>query len=87
MYNSPTTKLLKLVPRQGSPGSYLQAMKRAQERHSYVEFERHMLSFLKYLHDGLTKPDLVQVEEGRITVHGTEIPESESREMIRRMGL
>ena len=62
-------------------------MELAQERHSYIDFENSMLSFLKYLHDDSTKPDLVQVEEGRITVDGNELPESESRDMIRRMGL
>lgn len=46
-----------------------------------------MLDFLKYLHDGIVKPDLVQVEEGRITLHGSELPEADSRDMIRRMGL
>ncbi|KAF1977157.1 hypothetical protein BU23DRAFT_565297 [Bimuria novae-zelandiae CBS 107.79] len=67
--------------------SFVQAMERAQERHSYVDFENSLISFLKYLHDGSVKPDLVQVEEGRITVDGNELPENESREMIRRMGL
>jgi len=46
-----------------------------------------MMSFLEHLHDGLTKPDLVQVEEGKITLHGNELPEVDSKEMIRRMGL
>jgi hypothetical protein len=62
-------------------------METAQERHPYVDFENSLISFLKYLHDELVKPDLVQVEEGRITLHGNELPESESRDMIRRMGL
>ena len=62
-------------------------MERAKERHSYVEFENNLISFLKYLHDDLVKPDLVQIEEGRISLHGNELPESESREMIRRIGL
>ncbi|KAF2242111.1 hypothetical protein BU26DRAFT_535063 [Trematosphaeria pertusa] len=76
-----------LLPHEGSPTSFLQAMERAQRRFSYTDFEDSMLSFLKYLHDGLVKPDLVQVEEGRITIHGNELPEADSREMIRRMGL
>lgn len=46
-----------------------------------------MLSFLKYLHTGLVKPDLVQVEQGEINIDGNELPESESRDMIRRIGL
>lgn len=62
-------------------------MESAQERHSYADFENSLISFLKYLHDDLVKPDLVQVEEGRITVHGNELSENESRDMIRRMGL
>lgn len=62
-------------------------MERAQERHPYAAFEQNVLAFLKHLHVGLVKPDLVQVEEGRITIHGNELPEADSREMIRRMGL
>lgn len=45
-------------------------MESAQERHSYLAFEANLLEFLKYLHVDLVKPDLVQVEEGRITIHG-----------------
>ncbi|KAF2704247.1 hypothetical protein K504DRAFT_494987 [Pleomassaria siparia CBS 279.74] len=75
-----------LLPQQGSV-SFLQAMERAQDRFPYVDFEDSMVSFLKHLHDGFVKPDLVQVEEGRITLHGNELPEADSREMIRRMGL
>jgi len=62
-------------------------MESARERHPYEEFENGILSFLRYMHDSLDKPDLVQVEEGRITIHGNELPESESRDMIRRIGL
>jgi len=62
-------------------------MERAQARFSYVDFEQSMMSFLKYLHTGLVKPDLVQVEQGEINVGGTELPEPESRDMIRRMNL
>ena len=62
-------------------------MEAARERHSYMDFEKDLLSFLKYLHDDQVKPDLVQVEEGRITVDGNELPERESRDMIRRIGL
>lgn len=76
-----------LLPSQGSPTSFLQAMERAQDRFSYVEFEKSMLSFLKYLHTGLVKPDLVQVEQGEIYIDGTELPETESRNMISRIGL
>jgi hypothetical protein len=46
-----------------------------------------VLSYLEYLHDGLVKPDLAQVEEGRINIHGTELSKADSRDMIRRMGL
>lgn len=62
-------------------------MEAAQERHSYMDFEKNLIAFLKYLHDEQVKPDLVQVEEGRITVDGNELPERESRDMIRRIGL
>ncbi|KAF2121858.1 hypothetical protein BDV96DRAFT_536822 [Lophiotrema nucula] len=76
-----------LLPSPESSVTFLQAMESAQQRHSYLAFEANLLEFLKYLHGDLVKPDLVQVEEGRITIHGNELPEPESREMIRRMGL
>ncbi|KAJ4291180.1 hypothetical protein N0V90_010378 [Kalmusia sp. IMI 367209] len=76
-----------LLPPRNSLISFVQAMQRAQERHSYVDFESNLISFLKHLHNDLVKPDLVQVEEGRITVHGNELPETDSRDIIRRMGL
>lgn len=60
---------------------------KAQKRHPYVEFEGRLLSFLKYLHNDLVKPDLVQVEEGRINIDGNELSEAESKEMIERMRL
>lgn len=62
-------------------------MERAQERNPYVDFENSIIAFLKYLHNELVKPDLVQVEEGRISIHGNELPTADSREMINRMGL
>lgn len=62
-------------------------MERAQELHSYEAFESSTIAFLKYLHDELVKPDLVQVEEGRLNIDGNELPEGDSREMIHRMGL
>lgn len=62
-------------------------MVRAQERHSYVDFENSVIAFLKHLHDELVKPDLVQVEEGRVTLHGSELPHNDSQDMIRRMAL
>ncbi|ORY09766.1 hypothetical protein BCR34DRAFT_602623 [Clohesyomyces aquaticus] len=76
-----------LLPQPGSSTTFVEAMENAQNRFPYSEFERDLIGFLQYLHEGLTKPDLVQVEEGRITIHGNELPESESREMFRRMGL
>ncbi|CAN9306167.1 unnamed protein product [Alternaria alternata] len=75
-----------LLPRDRSQSS-LQAIEAAQERHPYAAFEEQLLSFLRYLHDGLVKPDLAQVEEGRINIDGNELSEAESRAMIRRMGL
>jgi hypothetical protein len=75
-----------LLPRDRSE-SNLQAIQRAQEQHPYAAFEESLLSFLKYLHGGLLKPDLAQVEEGRINIDGNELSEAESRAMIQRMGL
>ena len=46
-----------------------------------------LVSILKSLHEGLVKPDLAQVEEGRISIDGSELSEAESRAMIQRMGL
>ncbi|KAJ4348306.1 uncharacterized protein N0V89_009680 [Didymosphaeria variabile] len=77
----------KLLPPSNLSPSFVQAMERAQERHSYVDFENNVIAFLKYLHDELVKPDLVQVEEGRVAIHGNELPEDDSHEMIRRIGL
>ncbi|KAL5384770.1 hypothetical protein DPSP01_005207 [Paraphaeosphaeria sporulosa] len=76
-----------LLPPPNSSTSFVQAMERAQELHPYEAFENSTIAFLEYLHDELIKPDLVQVEEGRVNIHGNELPESDSREMIRRMGL
>ena len=67
--------------------SSLQAIRQAQEKFPYPRFEAQVLDYLRHLHVGLVKPDLVQVEEGRISIHGTELPECDSREMMRRMGL
>jgi hypothetical protein len=78
--------IAELLP-QGQSESNLQAIQRAQERHPYAAFEESLLSFLKYLHEGLVKPDLAQVEEGRINIDGNELSETESRAMIQRMGL
>lgn len=55
--------------------------------HPYATFERSLLSFLQHLHDSVAKPDLMQVEEGRINIDGEELSRVESREMINRMGL
>jgi hypothetical protein len=75
-----------LVPK--TPGeTALQALQRAQERHPYSVFEERLLGFVRYLHEGLVKPDLAQVEEGRINIDGNELSEGESRDMIQRMGL
>ena len=75
-----------LLPQTRSQTS-LQALEAAQRRHPYAAFEERLLSFLKHLHDGLVKPDLAQVEEGRINIDGTELSEADSRAMIQRMGL
>ncbi|KAL5116828.1 hypothetical protein ACEQ8H_005309 [Pleosporales sp. CAS-2024a] len=75
-----------LLPQDSSQTS-LQAIQAAQARHSYSAFEARILSFLEHLHHGLVKPDLAQVEEGRINIDGNELSEADSRAMIRRMGL
>jgi hypothetical protein len=62
-------------------------MESAQDRFPYTAFEAQVIAFLSSLHEGWVKPDLVQVEQGRITIHGNDLPEDESREMIRRMRL
>ena len=62
-------------------------MKSAQNRYPYADFETAVMDFLTTLHDGVVKPDLVQVEQGRITIDGNELPEEDCREMIRRMRL
>jgi hypothetical protein len=56
-------------------------------RHPYARFEGSLLSFLEHLHDSVAKPDLMQVEEGRINIDGEEFSRVDSREMINRMGL
>ncbi|KAF2641336.1 hypothetical protein P280DRAFT_309158 [Massarina eburnea CBS 473.64] len=78
--------IAELLPQEGQPASFLHAIQRAQGRFPYVEFEDNVLSFLQHLHEGLVKPDLVQVEEGRITIHGRDLGEVGSRAMIQRIG-
>jgi hypothetical protein len=80
------TDKLQLMPKSPSQTS-LQAIQAAQSRYPYGVFEARVLSFLEYLHSGLIKPDLAQVEEGRFNIDGNELSEADSREMIRRMGL
>jgi hypothetical protein len=84
-YYTHITDRMQLLPQ--SSMSSLEAMKRARQQHPYRPFEDRLLSFLKHLHDSIPKPDLVQVEEGRINVDGNQFSEEESREIIRRMGL
>jgi len=62
-------------------------MEAAQNKFPYTAFERNVLDFLKSLHESCTKPDLVQVEQGRISIHGNELTADDSRDMMRRMGL
>ncbi|KAF2174876.1 hypothetical protein K469DRAFT_724955 [Zopfia rhizophila CBS 207.26] len=76
-----------LLPQPGSSTTFLQAMESTKHRFPYTEFENTMLEFLMDLHNSLDKPDLVQVEQGEITINGNRLPETESREMFRRMGL
>lgn len=80
------SNITQLLPRRPSQ-SFWEAMKTAQRQHPYLEFEERLLSFLKYLHEGIDKPDLIQVEEGRISIDGSELSDADSRDMIRRMGL
>ena len=58
-----------------------------EDRYSYVKFEGNLIAFLQHLHDTVIKPDLVQVEEGRINIDDNELSEVDSREMIERMRL
>lgn len=62
-------------------------LQNGEDRYSYVKFESSLLSFLQHLHESAVKPDIVQVEEGRINVDGNELSEVESKEVIRRMRL
>jgi hypothetical protein len=80
------TYIAELVPK-GPGETALQALQRAQERHPYAVFEERLLGFVRSLHEGLVKPDLAQVEEGRINIDGNELSEGESRDMIQRMCL
>ncbi|KAF1946495.1 hypothetical protein EJ02DRAFT_441111 [Clathrospora elynae] len=75
-----------LLPRNPKESS-LHAIQRAQALHPYAAFEERLLGFIKYLHEGLVKPDLAQVEEGRINIDGNELSEADSRAMIGRMDL
>ncbi|KAH9879879.1 hypothetical protein J1614_001903 [Plenodomus biglobosus] len=67
--------------------SCTEALERARRNHAYPPFEQSVLAFLQALHEGVVKPDLAQVEEGRINIDGREFSEAESRAAIRRMGL
>ncbi len=58
-----------------------------EEQHSYLQFEERLISFLKHLYDGVIKPDLVQVEIGRINIDGVELSGEKSRAAIARMEL
>ncbi|KAF3053525.1 hypothetical protein E8E11_011330 [Didymella keratinophila] len=62
-------------------------LRKGEDHYSYVEFESSLLSFLQHLHESATKPDIVQVEEGRISIDGNELSELESRDVINRMRL
>lgn len=62
-------------------------MESAQDKYPYTTFQNNVIDFLKSLHESCTKPDLVQVEQGRITIHGNELTAEDSRDMMRRMGL
>lgn len=62
-------------------------MEAAQDKFPYTAFEHNVVDFLKSLHETCTKPDLVQVEQRRITIHGNELTPDDSRDMMRRMGL
>ncbi|KAJ4384444.1 hypothetical protein N0V86_000043 [Didymella sp. IMI 355093] len=53
----------------------------------YVKFENSLLSFLQHLHESAAKPDIVQVEEGRINIDGNELTEIDSKEVIKRIRL
>ncbi|KAF3047544.1 hypothetical protein E8E12_010205 [Didymella heteroderae] len=67
-------------------GAY-RMLQNGEDLYSYVKFESSLLSFLQHLHQSATKPDIVQVEEGRISIDGNELSDLESREVINRMRL
>ncbi|KAJ4341617.1 hypothetical protein N0V87_001632 [Didymella glomerata] len=67
-------------------GAY-RMLQNGEDRFSYVKFESSLLSFLHHLHESATKPDIVQVEEGRISIDGNELSELESKDVIKRMRL
>lgn len=76
-----------LLPKDRDGVSSVMALEAAKRKFPYQAFEERLLCFLRDLHHGLVKPDLAQVEEGRINIDGNELSEEESRAMIQRMGL
>lgn len=58
-------------------------MKRAFRQFPPKQFELRVLQYLRSLHDMLPRPDLQQVEDGKIEG----LSEQESQAMLRRMGL
>ncbi|KNG52674.1 hypothetical protein DDE82_001686 [Stemphylium lycopersici] len=76
-----------LLPKDRHEVSSVKALEAAQHKFPYAAFEERLLCFLQDLHGGLVKPDLAQVEEGRINIDGNELSEEDSRAMIQRMGL
>lgn len=60
---------------------------KVESRHPYAKFEERLLSFLQHLHDSTAKPDLIQVAEGRISIDGNDLTQTESEEIIQRMRL
>lgn len=62
-------------------------LQNSEDRYPYVQFESSLISFLEHLYESATKPDIVQVEEGRINIDGNELSEVESKKVISRMRL
>lgn len=58
-------------------------MQRAKEKFPISSFEKRVLMYLESLQTELPKPDLQQVEEGKIDG----LSEEESREMLARMDI
>jgi hypothetical protein len=65
---------------------FLEALESARERYPVARFDGNVVAYLKRMHRSIDKPDLVQVEQREITVHGERLSDEETREMLQRIG-